>query len=87
MNALSIQNDERISVLESIYQNQKMMLNFKEACAYIGISQSTMYKLTAAKKIPHYKIAGLRFDKAELDLWLRSNKVNSSINDATKKSI
>ena len=65
--------------------NQKKMLNFREACAYTGISRSTMYKLTSAKKIPHYKTAGLRFDRTELDIWLRSNKVPSICEPSSKK--
>ena len=64
--------------------NQKKMLNFREACAYTGISRSTMYKLTSAKKIPHYKTAGLRFDRTELDIWLRSNKVPSICEPSSK---
>ena len=83
-NDLPMQNKERLSILESIL-NQKKMLNFREACAYIGISRSTMYKLTSAKKIPHYKTAGLRFDRTELDIWLRSNKVPSICEPSSKK--
>lgn len=79
-NDLPMQNKE-----ESIFINQKKMLNFREACAYTGISRSTMYKLTSAKKIPHYKTAGLRFDRTELDIWLRSNKVPSIYEPSSKK--
>ncbi len=68
--------EERLAALEAIFLHQKEILTFSEACLYIGISHSTMYKLTAAKKIPHYKSVGLYFERAELDSWIRSKRVN-----------
>lgn len=68
--------EERLTALEAIFLNQKEILTFKEACAYTGISRSTMYKLTAAKKIPHYKTTALYFERAELDSWIRQHRVN-----------
>lgn len=35
-------------------QNQKQVLTAKEAAAYMGISLSTLYKLTSAKKITYF---------------------------------
>lgn len=48
-----------------------------EACVYLGISESLLYKLTSSKEIPHYKPRGkmLYFDKTELDAWLKQNNV------------
>ena len=50
-------------------------LNFKEACRYTGLSDSQLYKLTKAGKVPHYKPSGklLFFSKRELDGWLCRN--------------
>ncbi len=67
--------EERLTALESIFLNQKEILSFSEACVYTGISRSTMYKLTASKKIPHYKTVGLHFERAELDSWIRQHRV------------
>lgn len=33
----------------------KNVLNFEEACEYIGFKASYLYKLTSTGKIPHYK--------------------------------
>ncbi len=73
--------EERLSALEEIFLHQKEILTFPEACIYTGISRSTMYKLTSAKKIPHYKTVGLYFERAELDDWIRSHRVNVANHD------
>lgn len=69
--------EERLSALEAIFLNQKEILNFEEACVYIGIKKSTMYKLTSARKIPHYKTVGLHFERSELDKWIRDHRIAS----------
>jgi excisionase family DNA binding protein len=45
-------------------------------CKYIGVSESLLYKLTAAKEVPHYKPRGkmLYFNREEIDKWLLQNK-------------
>ena len=70
-------NEERLTALEAVFLNQKEILTFKEACLYTGISRSTLYKMTAAKKIPHYKTTALYFERAELDGWIRQHRVNA----------
>lgn len=69
--------EERLTALEAVFLNQKEILTFKEACVYTGISHSTMYKMTAAKKIPHYKTTALYFERKELDSWIRQHRVNA----------
>ncbi len=52
----------------------KPHLDFEEACDYLGLSESYLYKLTHKKLIPHYKMPTgkkLVFRKDELDKWLR----------------
>ncbi|WP_202923350.1 helix-turn-helix domain-containing protein [Pontibacter pudoricolor] len=53
----------------------KQVLSFKEACAYMGISASFMYKLTGARAIAHSCPNGkmLYFKKQELDSWMQRN--------------
>lgn len=55
----------------------KEVLTSSEAAKYMGISPSTLYKLTSAKQIPHYKPNGKMcyFNRRELEAWLLSNKV------------
>ena len=51
---------------------EKRVLNFKEVCDYTGFSASHLYKLTSARKIPHYSPGGkmLFFKLEELENWL-----------------
>lgn len=54
----------------------KEVLDLEEAITYTGCARSTLYRLTSAKEIPHYKLGqALRFKKSELDEWLTRNKV------------
>lgn len=81
-------NDEKIiQMLSSIEQKlneqtllKKDVLNLNEACAYLDISASHLYKLTSAKTIPHFCPQGkkLYFKRIELDDWLLRNRQSSS---------
>ena len=58
---------------------QKATLNFNEACKYIDVSPSHLYKLTSTKQIPHFCPQGkkLYFKREELDAWLQRNRQSS----------
>jgi excisionase family DNA binding protein len=58
---------------------QKDVLNLKEACAYLDISASHLYKLTSENRIPHSKPNGKRvyFSRAELDAWLLGQPIKT----------
>lgn len=64
---------------------KKDVLNFSEACQYLDISESHLYKLTSRKQIPHFCPQGkkLYFNRQELDRWLQQNRQNS--NDEIEK--
>ena len=71
---------ERIEkLLETQQAMQKQVLNFNDACIYLELSQSHLYKLTSTGSIPHYKPNGkkLYFKREELDTWLLRNRNNS----------
>jgi excisionase family DNA binding protein len=79
--------DEIIKKLTSIEQRiieqnllQKEIMNFSEACLYLDLSSSHLYKLTSANAIPCYCPQGkkLYFRRAELDLWLTSHRNDST---------
>ena len=55
---------------------QKTVLNFNEACTYLDVSPSHLYKLTSTKHIPHFCPQGkkLYFRREELDTWLQRNR-------------
>ncbi|HEU4575740.1 MAG TPA: helix-turn-helix domain-containing protein [Chitinophagaceae bacterium] len=59
---------------------QKQVLNFNEACQYLDISQSHLYKLTSTKQVPHFCPQGKRlyFKRTELDEWLQRNRKSAA---------
>jgi len=67
---------KRLERLERLIESQgittKEVLNFNEACQYLELSQSHLYKLTSTGAIPHYKPNGKKiyFNRHELDGWL-----------------
>lgn len=71
---------ERLDNLQRLIESQgintKEVLNFQEACQFLELSQSHMYKLTSAGSIPHYKPNGkkLYFKRSELENWLLRNR-------------
>lgn len=76
---------ERVALLENTIYTTKRVFTFQEACMYIGVSESMLYKLTSGKEIPHYKPRGkmLYFAKEELDEWLLRN-YEPTVDDATR---
>lgn len=64
----------------------KEILSFKEAIAYMDVSSSYLYKLTASKQISHFKPSGKRiyFRRACLDQWMTSNKCESIADGITE---
>ncbi len=76
---------ERVALLENTIYTTKKVFTFQEACMYIGVSESMLYKLTSNKEIPHYKPRGkmLYFAKEELDAWLLQN-YEPTVDDAMR---
>ncbi len=52
-------------------------MSFLEACSYLNISKSYLYKLTCKNVVPYYKPNGKRifFSKIELDKWIFKKRV------------
>lgn len=71
---------EKLEKLEQRIGEQNLLmkevLNFNDACNYLDISASHLYKLTSQKSIPHFCPQGkkLYFNRAELDEWLQRNR-------------
>ena len=57
----------------------KEVLTTAEASAYLGLSESYIYKLTSLKQIPHYKPNGklVYFNRKELCEWAMRNQVQT----------
>jgi excisionase family DNA binding protein len=49
-------------------------MNAGETAEYLGISTSNLYSLVQQSKIPRHKVGRMwRFDKSEIDAWIRTN--------------
>ncbi len=56
----------------------KNTLTLEDVSLLYGFSKSTLYKMTSAKAIPHYRRGKvLFFDKAELDRWAKEYRINT----------
>ena len=72
--------DQRFKSIEESLYTTKEILNMKDVCQYLDISQSMLYKLTCNGEIPHFKPRGktIFFEKKELVKWIKRNGKNSS---------
>jgi len=82
--------NERLKSIEETLYTTKDILNMKEVCQYLDISQSLLYKLTCSGEIPHFKPRGkmIFFEKKELIEWIKkSNLLSSEIIKGSSKTI
>ena len=82
--------NERLKSIEETLYTTKDILNMKEVCQYLDISQSLLYKLTCSGEIPHLKPRGkmIFFEKKELIEWIKkSNLLSSEITKGSSKTI
>jgi excisionase family DNA binding protein len=51
---------------------RKEILNFKEACQFLDLSESHLYKMTSTNSIPHFKPNGKKvyFSREALEGWV-----------------
>lgn len=75
---------KRLDKIEQLILSQNLVrkdvLNFNEACEYLELSQSHLYKLTSSKSVPHFCPQGkkLYFNRVQLDEWLQRNKQSTT---------
>ncbi len=66
--------DKRLSRIEKLLSYRKQVMNFNDMLAYTGMSESKLYKLTSARKIPFSKVGrSLYFNRIQIEEWLMSN--------------
>ena len=56
---------------------KKDILTLEETTWYLGLSKSSIYKLTSKREIPFYSPGGkkLYFKKSEIDNWVYKSKI------------
>ncbi|MDY0012929.1 MAG: helix-turn-helix domain-containing protein [Rhodocyclaceae bacterium] len=48
------------------------ILTIKQVADYLKVTERTIYRLAAAKKIPAFKVGGTwRFSRADIDTWIK----------------
>jgi len=58
-------------------------LSLEDIATHLGVKKDTVYKWLAAKKIPAHKVGRLwKFDKAEIDHWVKSGAANHKKNNS-----
>lgn len=75
---------QKLEVIEALIHDQnlnsKEILDFREACNFLSLSRSTLYKLTSKGCISYYKPNGklIYFNKKELINWITRQRVESN---------
>lgn len=79
------QKINEIAQLKERIWTAKEVLTTAEASAFLGLSESYIYKLTSHKQIPHYKPNGklVYFNRKELCEWAMRNQVQTVGQPAT----
>lgn len=70
---------KRVEVLENTLSAGKEVLTLEEAARFMGVTKSSLYKMTHEQTIPYYKPNGkmVYFEKVELLTWIRRNAIAS----------
>lgn len=54
------------------------ILTIKEVAIYLKVTERTIYRLAAAKKVPAFKIGGSwRFSRPDIDSWIRQQSMEN----------
>jgi excisionase family DNA binding protein len=63
------------------------ILTIREVADYLKVTERTIYRLSAAKKIPAFKVGGTwRFSRAGIDSWIKQQSMEGGANqDSSKK--
>ena len=89
----------RLPNIMSISTGEGDILTIKQVAEYLKVTDRTIYKLAAAKKIPAFKVGGMwRFSRADIDRWIKQqsmdaldtgreeeNTAKSQLNDGERK--
>ena len=71
--------EHRIEVLENTLNVAKEVLTLEEAAFFMGISKSSLYKMTHRHELPFFRPNGklIYFEKTELLKWMRQCRVKA----------
>lgn len=75
---------EKLTSIEQLLSKQnlqqKEVMTLGEACDYLSVSPSYLYKLTCTDQIPHYVPTGKKIylKRSEIDQWVLSNRQSTN---------
>ena len=62
------------------------ILTIREVAEYLKVTERTIYRLSAAKRIPAFKVGGAwRFSRADIESWIRQQSKGGANQDSFKK--
>jgi excisionase family DNA binding protein len=62
------------------------ILTIKEVAEYLKVTERTIYRLAAAKKIPAFKVGGSwRFSRSGIDVWIKNQSREATELSATDR--
>ena len=72
----------------SINSIEGEILTIKQVAEYLKVTDRTIYKLAAAKKIPAFKVGGTwRFSRADIDSWIKLQSMEQPTLDRDDGSV
>ena len=62
----------KLAITMSTSTSEGEILTIKQVADYLKVTERTIYRLAAAKKIPAFKVGGTwRFSRADIDSWIK----------------
>jgi excisionase family DNA binding protein len=60
----------------SISTSESEILTIKQVADYLKVTDRTIYRLAAAKRIPAFKVGGTwRFSRVDIDSWIKQQSM------------
>lgn len=61
------------------------ILTINQVADYLKVTERTIYRLAAAKKIPAFKVGGTwRFSRADIDGWIKKQSMEALASDSDR---
>ena len=58
--------------------NESEIVTIKQVADYLKVTERTIYRLAAAKKIPAFKVGGMwRFSRADIENWIKQQSMDA----------
>ncbi len=59
--------------------SQSEILTIKQVAYYLKVTERTIYRLAAIKKIPAFKVGGAwRFSRSDISVWIKQQSLDES---------